>query len=73
MARSYGKLAINRRVMVNLQSGQAVEGVLWDDRGPLIVLKDAHLHTEGGSAPLDGEVVIERTNIDFVQIVTGAS
>lgn len=69
MARNpYAKLAINRRVLVNLLSGSAIEGVLWDDRGPLIVLKDAHLHTEGGSAPLDGEVVIERDRIDFVQI-----
>lgn len=66
---TYGKLAINRRVLVNLTSGSAVEGVLWDDRGPLIVLKDCSLHAEGGSAPLDGEVVIERDRIDFVQVV----
>lgn len=70
MARTYGRLAISRRVMVNLTSGSAIEGVLWDERGPLIVLRDAALHADGGSAPLDGEVVIDRSRIDFVQVVT---
>ena len=69
MARSYGKLAINRRVLVNLKSGTAIDGVLWDDRGPLIVLRDSNLHVEGGQhAPLDGDVIIERADIDFVQV-----
>lgn len=70
MGRCYGKLAMNRRVMVNLLSGSAIDGVLWDDRGVLIVLKDANLHSEGGTAPLDGEVVIDRARIDFVQVVS---
>lgn len=69
MARSYGKLAMSRRVMVNLTSGSAIDGILWDDRGPLIVLRDGNLHSEGGSAPLDGEVIIERERINFVQVV----
>jgi small nuclear ribonucleoprotein (snRNP)-like protein len=70
VAWSYGKLAMNRRVMVNLTSGSAIDGVLWGDRGPLIVLRDANLHSEGGSAPLDGEVIIERDRIAFVQVVS---
>lgn len=70
MARSYSRLAVNRRVMVNLTTGDAIDGVLWNERGPLIVLRDARLNTEGGSAPLDGEVVIERDRIAFVQVVS---
>lgn len=71
MARSYGRLAMNRRVMVNLTTGSAIQGVLWDDRGPLVVLKDAQLHVDGGNhAPLDGEVVIERDRIEFVQVIS---
>lgn len=70
MAKSYGRLAMSKRIMVNLLSGSAIDGVLWDDRGPLVVLKDAHLHSEGGTAPLDGEVVIDRARIDFVQVVS---
>lgn len=69
MARNYTRLVVNRRVMVNLTSGSAIEGVLWDERGPLIVLRDAQLHTDGGSSPLDGDVIVERERIAFVQAV----
>lgn len=70
MARNYRKIALNKRVVVNLTTGQAVEGVLWDDRGPLIVLKDARLHEGGGagSVSIDGEVVVERDRISFMQV-----
>jgi hypothetical protein len=69
VARSYGKLALNKRIMVNLTTGTAIDGVLWDDRGPLIVLKDANVHTNGQSAALDSEVIIDRARIDFVQVL----
>lgn len=67
--RSY-KLVVSRRVMVNLTTGSAIQGILWDEKGPLIVLRDAQLHNEGGHAPLDGEVIIERDRIEFVQVVS---
>lgn len=69
MARNYSRLSVHRRVMVNLTTGSAIEGVLWDERGPLIVLRDARLFEEGGSSPLDGEVIVERDRIAFVQVV----
>jgi hypothetical protein len=68
--RSFARIAMSRRVVVNLTTGAAIEGILWDERGPLIVLRDARLHNEGGTAPLDGEVIIERDRIDFVQVVS---
>ena len=66
---SYGKVAISRRVMVNLTNGDAIEGVLWDERKPLLVLRSASLHTNNQHAPLDGEVVIHADRILFVQVV----
>lgn len=69
MAKSYGRVAINKRVMVNLTTGTAVDGILWDDRGPLIVLRDANVHTNGQSAHVDHEVIVERDRIEFVQVV----
>lgn len=56
--------------MVNLTSGAAIDGILWDERPPLLVLRDANLHSEGGSAPLDGDVIVERDRIAFVQVVS---
>lgn len=69
MARSYASLAVSRRVVVNLTTGSTIEGVLYDERGPLIVLRNASLHGDTGVAPMDGTVVIERDRIDFVQVL----
>ena len=67
---SYGKVAISRKVMVNLTDGSAIEGVLWDERRPLLVLRSAVLHTAQQHAPLDGEVVVHHDRIAFVQVVS---
>jgi hypothetical protein len=71
--RAYRRVALLHRVMVNLTTGKAVEGVLVDERGPLLMLKDARLHEQGAAAPvvMDGTVVIERDRVDFVQVLTG--
>lgn len=67
MRRAYRDL-IADQVVVNLKSGKAFSGVLWDDRKELLVLRNATLHEHGTDTQVDGEVVIERTNIDFVQV-----
>lgn len=60
------------RVLVNLIDGSAIDGVLIDRRGQLLVLSDATLYASGGEpAPLDGEVYIERPRVLFLQ-ATGA-
>lgn len=58
------------RLLVNLDNGSAVEGVLLRQRGPLLFLVDARLH-EPGRDPvrLDGEVVIERPRVLFTQAI----
>ena len=66
----YGRIAISRRVLVNLDDGSAIEGVLWRERKPLIVLRDARLHAGGQGAPLDGEVIVDCARILFVQVVS---
>lgn len=65
--------ALRRRVVVNLRSGRAVEGILFERAGPLLVLKSARLH-DAGSAPIDvdGDVVLERSVVDFVQVLPSA-
>lgn len=57
-----------RRVIVNLKSGNAIDGVLIKRSGPLLFLKNSVL-LEPGRDPvaLDGEVVIERAEVEFIQ------
>lgn len=58
-----------RSVVVNLTDGAAFRGVLWQARGPLLILKSATLHEHGQAKPVDGEVLIERHRVSFVQVI----
>lgn len=62
------RLAVRRRVVVNLEGGDAVTGVLWARRGDFLVLRDAMVHTGGRDVPADGEVIIDRERVIFVQV-----
>ena len=64
----YKHLQAKPRVVVNLLSGTSVSGVVISTRGPLITLKSAYIHQDGQEAmPADGEIAIDKSNIDFVQ------
>lgn len=65
------RTALRKRVVVNL-ADKAFAGVLWAKRGPLLVLRDATLMQHGAAdTPLDGEVVIERARVEFIQVAGG--
>ncbi|MFE6126798.1 hypothetical protein ACFQ6Q_00775 [Streptomyces sp. NPDC056437] len=70
---AWRRTAVRKRVVVNL-ADKAFDGVLWAKRGPLLVLRDASL-LEAGREPqrIDGEIVIERSRVEFMQVlaVTG--
>lgn len=68
---AWRRSALHRRVLVALKTDKTFRGVLYAKRGPLLILKDAEL-LEAGRDPvkLDGEVLIERPNVDFVQVLT---
>jgi hypothetical protein len=56
------------RVLVNLTDGSAIDGLLIDRRGPLLILTDATLLTDSHEpAQLDGDIYIERTRVQFIQ------
>ncbi|MGK5729716.1 hypothetical protein [Streptomyces sp. URMC 124] len=66
---AWRRTAVRKRVVVNL-SDKAFAGVLWAQRGPLLVLRDVEL-LEAGREPqrVDGEVVVERTRVEFTQVL----
>lgn len=62
--------ALNHRVLVSLKTDKAVTGVLWARRGGFVVVKQAELlEPKMEPATLDGEVVVDVANIDFIQIL----
>jgi hypothetical protein len=61
------------RVLVNLVDGSAINGLLVDQRGPLLILTDATLLTDSHEpAQLDGDVYIERDRVLFMQTASPA-
>lgn len=65
------RTAVRRRVVVNL-ADKAFSGILWAKRGPLLVLRDVEL-LEAGREPqrVDGEIVVERSQVEFIQVLAG--
>lgn len=65
---AFKRVAYLRRVIVNLDDGSAIEGVLYRQAGPLIVLKSSFLLEQGHEpVSLDGDTIIERSRVLFIQ------
>ena len=59
-----------RRVIVNTKTDKAFRGVLWRKTHGIMVLRNAELLRENGaSLKIDGELVIEVNDIDFMQVL----
>lgn len=59
-----------RQVIVNLDGGDAIRGVLFGSRGAWLTLKEADGLTEGQpAARIDGDVVIHRSKVQFIQVL----
>lgn len=57
-----------RRVIVNLKSGQSLDGYLVRQVGALLFLREAMLLSAGDNPiQIDGEVIVERSEVDFIQ------
>ena len=60
-----------RRVVVNTKTDRAFRGVLWRKCWRYLVLRNAELVKPGGeTVRVDGEVVIEAGNVDFMQVLS---
>lgn len=59
-----------RRVVVNIEGDRAFNGVLVERHRDILVLRDVSL-LEPGQEPisLDGEVVLDRARVAFVQVL----
>jgi hypothetical protein len=62
--------ALERKVIVNMFSGNAIEGVCTKVK-PTILIRAAVLHGLGDPAPVpvDGEISIDPSNVDFIQLL----
>ncbi len=63
------RLLFGRRVILNLTTGRSFRGVVFELRGPLVVLRNAELLEEDRVVPVEGTVVVERSQVEFVQVL----
>ena len=66
--------AMLRTVIVNRtdRTDEAFRAVLWKQRGPWLILRDSSLLRAGHDpAPLDGEILIHRERVAFLQVLPG--
>lgn len=57
-------------VIVNLKSGKAFRGVLWERTGGFLVLKNAQMLQRGGAPlALDGDTLVPFVDVEFMQVV----
>lgn len=65
---AFRRTVLLRQVVVNLQDGSALKGLLYRQTGPLLVLKNAeHLAPGVDPLPIDGDAVVERDRVLFIQ------
>ncbi|WP_417220518.1 hypothetical protein [Arthrobacter sp.] len=66
--RLHWRSLVAHRVVVNLKSGQSLDGFLVRQSGPLLFVRDASF-LQPGSEPvaMDGEIVVERSEVEFIQ------
>lgn len=67
-----GRWPVRQTIIVNCKTSETFRGVLWKKSGPLLVLRGVQRLSGTQSIPVDGEVVIERANVSFLQILPEA-
>lgn len=68
MRRAYRDL-VATTLIVNLKTDKAFRGVLWSENRDLLVLRNVQLLEGSTVTDVDGEVIVERANVDFMQVV----
>lgn len=61
---------LNRNVLVSLMSGNALSGICTHETRTALILRGVTVHEPGNDpAPADGEVLIDRVSVDFIQLL----
>ena len=66
----FSSYPIKKQVIVNTRSDKAFKGVLWQrTRGYLVLRNVSLLRAREAPLAVDGEVVIDAPNVDFIQVI----
>ena len=66
----FNRYPVKQRVIVNTKTDRAFKGLLYKKTSEYLLLRGATmLHGRDTPVALDGELVIYRENVDFVQVI----
>jgi hypothetical protein len=57
------------REVIVITGETSIRGLLWSRRGPLLVIRNAVVDLRGQAVPADGELVIERRAVNWIQVL----
>jgi len=61
---------LRRTVVVNTKTDRTFSGVLWSSDSRHLVIKNAEaLRPKGERISVDGDLIIDRANVDFMQVI----
>lgn len=60
---------VKHRAVVQMVDGTAFDGAIMSRRGALLVMSDVTARIPGGEQRLDGQVVVERSRVAYMQVV----
>lgn len=64
----FNRWPVRHRVLANLTDGTAIDGLLIEAKGPLMVLSDCTVYTPNCEpSNVDGEIYIERDRVLYLQ------
>lgn len=67
--RLFDRYPVLRRVIVSTKTGLSIRGYVSAYRRDYLVLRSAEMLRTQGALRMDGEVLIERSNVDFIQVL----
>ena len=63
-------ILLRQRVIVNTKSDESFRGILFQKKGPLIMLRNVEQLVEGREPiPVDGGIVLERSEVAYYQVL----
>jgi hypothetical protein len=60
---------VELREVIVVTGETSIRGLLWARRGPLLVIRNATVDLHGQAVPADGEIVIERRHVNWLQVL----
>lgn len=61
---------IRRKVIVNLKSGGSLRAILWERHASLLVLRQVEaIDANGATSQPFAEAIVERSNVQFIQVL----